>query len=286
MSVYPTSRNLKRPPVTRRSAGRAVEQAIILAAGSGSRLNGAIGHLPKCLADINGQILIDQQMRLLEAAGTREIFVVVGYQGEAVRQFVGSRASLVHNPIWDKTNSLYSLWLCRDQVNKPTLVINCDVLAHPAIYQAVLESPANAFAYDSSSGGDPEHMKVEFKGDLLLSMSKTLPMDRAHGENVGILHFDHHTMKLLFQEAATVIESGGCKMWVAAAVEKVSRRVPIRGINIAGLPWIEIDFADDLNRARVDIWPKIREPLRDKLYASVVAAEPRRSRPSQSFARP
>jgi hypothetical protein len=61
-----------------------VGQAIILAAGCRSRLKGAIGNRPKCLADIDGETLLDQQLRLLESAG-RDIFLVVGYQHDAVR---------------------------------------------------------------------------------------------------------------------------------------------------------------------------------------------------------
>ena len=274
MSFHPSVRKLRRCRAARSNAD-GVGQAIILAAGCGSRLKGAIGNRPKCLADIDGETLLDQQLRLLEAAG-REILVVVGYQDDAVRQHVGSRATVVHNPAWDKTNSLYSLWLCRNHIEKQTLVLNCDVLAHPAVYQAVLDVSPNVFAYDSTSGGEAEHMKVEFKNGLLSSMSKRLPFDRTHGENVGLLNFDYHTMLLLFQEASTLIDTSGSNMWVAAAVERVATRVPIRGIDIAGLPWIEIDFADDLGRARVDIWPKIRDANRDKAESDLVTAVPQK----------
>ena len=83
MSFHTILRKLQRLRA-RSSAVGGIGQAIILAAGCGSRLKGAIGNRPKCLADINGEVLLDQQLRLLESAGIRGIFVVVGYQDGAL----------------------------------------------------------------------------------------------------------------------------------------------------------------------------------------------------------
>ncbi len=89
MSFHPIVRKLQRLRAARSNAD-GVGQAIILAAGCGSRLKGAIGNRPKCLADIDGEPLLDQQLRLLESTGIRDIFVVVGYQHDAVRGLAGA----------------------------------------------------------------------------------------------------------------------------------------------------------------------------------------------------
>jgi hypothetical protein len=90
MSFHPILRKLRRSRAARSSSTGGVGQAIILAAGCGSRLKGAIGNRPKCLADIDGETLLDQQLQLLESAGIRDIFVVVGYQHDAVRGLAGA----------------------------------------------------------------------------------------------------------------------------------------------------------------------------------------------------
>src|SRR5215467_6441574 len=97
-------------------------RAIILAAGKGSRLNGLIGDQPKCLIRIGELTLIERQIRTLKAAGVHDIVVVVGHGAGQVRAVCDSDATFVENPIYDRTNSLFSLWLTRDLLSDGFLV--------------------------------------------------------------------------------------------------------------------------------------------------------------------
>ncbi|MBI4715901.1 MAG: phosphocholine cytidylyltransferase family protein [Nitrospirae bacterium] len=234
-------------------------QAIILAAGRGSRLNSNDDAevRPKCLVDFNDRTLLEYQLSALYQAGIDRVCVVTGYGAEKVMDVAGSRAEFIYNNRWSETNSLYSVCLCRDWVDGPVMVMNCDVLAHGEVFHSVAASAGSAFAYDSSSGGDAEHMKVELEEGYLKSMSKRIPRHRTMGENVGILRFETEAGKRLFDEGEALIRSGGANMWMAAAVERVARHVPIRGIDIAGLPWVEIDFPEDLRTAREKVWPRV-----------------------------
>lgn len=234
-------------------------QAVILAAGRGSRLNpdDSPEAKPKCLVDFNNQTLLEYQISTLNQVGIRRICIVVGYGSDKIAEVVGNKAHLVYNDHWAETNSLYSFGLCRDWVEGPMVVMNCDVLAHREIFHTVASSPGSSFAYDSSSGTETEHMKVELEEGYLKKMSKKLSSHRTMGENVGILRFDMEAGELLFQEGHAIIQSGGQNKWLASAVERIARHVPIRGIDIAGLPWIEIDFPNDLVVARKEIWPQV-----------------------------
>jgi choline kinase len=223
-------------------------QTVILAAGRGSRLASAIHNRPKCLSDVGGRALIDHQLSLLTEAGIRRICVVTGYRADEVREAVGAQAELIHNKAWAEINSLYSFWLCRDWVSSALLVINCDVLFHAEVLYRLLTCPGNAFAYDFSSGTEEEHTKVEIDEDAaLMSMSKTLPTYRSQGENAGLLYFDKRAARLLFREVEALLQRGGQQMWVTAAVQEVANYIAMRAIDIADLPWVEIDFSHDLN---------------------------------------
>jgi choline kinase len=233
-------------------------QAIILAAGRGSRLNTDLNNItPKCLVDLDGQTLLEYQLSALKQVGVHQVCVVVGFGAEKVMDVADNQADFIFNDRWSETNSLYSACLCRHWVKGPVVVMNCDVLAPPEVFHRVATSPDSAFAFDSSSGGEAEHMKVELEDGYLKSMSKQIPQDRAMGENMGMLRFTADAIERLFNEGDDLIRSGGLNMWMAGAVEKVARQVPIRGIDIAGLPWVEIDFPEDLRVAREKIWPRI-----------------------------
>jgi choline kinase len=81
-------------------------RAVILAAGSGSRLRPVIGPWPKCLASIGGRPLIEWQLRHLRDHAVEPLTLVLGYRGEAIEQVCGRDVEVVYNPDYATTNSL------------------------------------------------------------------------------------------------------------------------------------------------------------------------------------
>ncbi|NJM77074.1 MAG: phosphocholine cytidylyltransferase family protein [Acaryochloridaceae cyanobacterium RU_4_10] len=233
-------------------------QAIILAAGRGSRLSNALKGKPKCLAQVEDSIsLIEYQLAILHSLGITEVCVVLGYRAHEVYRAVGDRCHCIINRRYAETNSLYSLWLARNWVKDNCLIMNSDILAHPRIYKRLLNAPGNALTYDSWSGDEAEQMKVAFKDERLQQISKSLSEDDAQGESVGLLKFTRQGMTALFAEAETALAVGGENQWAPAAIDRLAQHQPIAGIDIAGLPWIEIDFPEDLHQARHTVWPLI-----------------------------
>lgn len=232
-------------------------QALILAAGRGSRL-GVSGHeVPKALLEIGRRRLIEHQIDTLADAGVGPVHIVVGYGAEEIREIVGMRASYVVNTRWEQTNSLYSFWLARNAVRGDLLVLNCDVLFAPEVIGRLLDRPGDAVAIDCSSGTGREQMKVKTIGGNLVGMSKDLPPEDVAGENVGILKLTAETASRAFERAGEMIDDGEEKSWVGAVITDIARENKIRAVDIGGLPWVEIDFAADLARARKEVWPAI-----------------------------
>src|SRR5690348_14782141 len=108
-------------------------KAIILAAGKGLRLNGSSGGRPKCLIEIGGASLIERQIWSMRNIGISDVTVVVGFQADSVRDVCGGSVRYVFNDIFDRTNSLYSLWLAREAMAGGVVVLNSDVLFHPQL---------------------------------------------------------------------------------------------------------------------------------------------------------
>ena len=229
-------------------------EALILAAGGGSRLGAQV---PKCLVEIGGRPLVTHQLDTLEQLGTDEITLVVGHEQDQVRQVVQDRARLVVNPQYAETNSLYSFWLARHGVADDMLLLNGDVLFPDELVQRLLTGPDSALAYDSSSGEDAEHMKVQMCRGRLQRMSKTLPPDDAGGENVGVMRLAAQDAEAAFAAAGWLIQEGCSGDWVGAAISDVARTHPISCRDVADLPWVEIDFPEDLEHARDEVWPAI-----------------------------
>ena len=232
-------------------------RAIILAAGVGSRIGNVANGIPKCLLEVGGRPLIEHQLEAFADAGIGPVMVVVGYKAEEVKRVVGDRAEYVENPDPAGTNSMASFALTRDFARGSVLIANCDLLFHPAILDRLLDAGGSALAYDSSFGPGREKMKVALANGRLREMSKALPYENASGENVGLICLQADAAAALAARADDLVRQGRKKAWLAEAVEAVAQSVPIGGVDIAGLPWIEIDFPFDLHAAKKRVWPAI-----------------------------
>src|SRR4051794_4746500 len=228
--------------------------ALILAAGSGRRLNHG---RPKCLADLGGRPLIDHQLQALKWAGVKRVVVVAGHQADAVREALPAGTPVVVNPDYTQTDSLYSFWLAREEVEEEVLVLNGDVLFHPVIARALVRRPRSALAYDSRSGNEDEQMKLIVRGGGLTAMSKMLSPERSCGESVGMVRLSGAATEATFDIAGRLVAAGRENDWLPAALNRVAREHRIDCMDVAGMPWTEIDVPADLARARAQVLPAI-----------------------------
>ncbi len=231
--------------------------AIILAAGRGGRLGALTSERPKCLLRVGVRSLLEQQLEALGRHGLDSV-VVAGYRAEAVEAELNGRARVLLNPRHAETNSLYSLWLAREFAAGGFVLLNADVLFDPEILARVLRSShPEAFAVERRGKFTPEEMKVELAGERILAMSKDLPAERAHAENVGVLKFSAEGARMLFDRMEELLATGAEKQFCPYAFNAIAAERPLHAVPIDGLPWIEIDFADDLLRAREEVLPAI-----------------------------
>lgn len=98
-------------------------QAIILAAGMGKRLGELTRDNTKCMVQVNGVCLIDRLLRQLSELSLERIILVIGYKGEKLCEHVGDMCrntpiEYIYNPVYDKTNNIYSLYLAKEELQK------------------------------------------------------------------------------------------------------------------------------------------------------------------------
>ena len=123
-------------------------QAVILAAGMGKRLGEHTRNNTKCMVQVNGVALIDRVLGQLSSLNLTRVIIVVGYQAEALMDHIGDRYNgrlkieYVHNPIYDKTNNIYSLALTRDKLlEDDTLLIESDLILDDSLFPLILNNP-------------------------------------------------------------------------------------------------------------------------------------------------
>jgi choline kinase len=251
-------------------------RGIILAAGTGSRLNGSASVMPKCLVKLHGVTLIERQIRMLRAAGIHDIAVVVGFEAERVRRVGGHTITYLENTKYAETNSLYSLWMARPLLFEGFVVLNCDVVFHPVLLHDLLTAKHDNALLLAYRGADQppfgeEEMKVRVRHGRVVDISKEMNPEDADGENLGIVKFSPQGAVRLVEIMNRLIGAGGLREWAPRAFRDFANAFPLHAVGTRGFPWIEIDFPEDYQRAVRDIVPAIEA---DELVADIAARLP------------
>jgi choline kinase len=238
-------------------------KAVILAAGVGKRLWPVTQHRPKCLIEFGGRSLLRRYLDALAGVGIPQAVIVVGYKQDLIRAHVGSGVSgvavryLVNDDF--QRGSIGSLWKARPELNEDVLIMDADVLFHRDILRRlVASSAATALLLDETVKQQGEECMAVVHGARVVSLSKRIP-DRYDlaGEGVGFLKVRAADCPSLVASLKAHIDRGEWQMEYEDGLQEFFADVRVGYERIGGLPWTEIDFQEDIDRAEREILPKL-----------------------------
>ena len=244
--------------------GEAVNmQAVILAAGMGKRLKNLTQNNTKCMIRVNGETLIQRMLGQLDELRLSRIVIVIGYEGAKLIDYINTLdihtpVVYVNNPVYDKTNNIYSLALAKDYLLKEdTLLLESDLIFEPAVLRALLEDPRETLAlvdkYESWMDGtvvklDEEDNITEFVPGKKF-VFEDIPF---YYKTVNIYKFSKH-----FSETHYVpfLDAYSKALGNNEYYEQVLRVITllddpeIKALKLTGQLWYEIDDIQDLDIA-------------------------------------
>ncbi len=238
-------------------------KAIIFAAGVGRRLQAVTQGKPKCLVEIGGRTLLSRHVECLRQLGVTSIVLVVGYAQETLRDVMAAESSVgeirwVVNEQFVR-GSITSLWAAREEMDDDLVLMDADVLYAPEVLaRLVRSSQPSALLMDETVKQTSEECMITARGGRVVSLSKTLPPDYDEaGEGVGFLKVQQQAIPSLLGSVQECIEAGQLDMEYEDALTAFFKKVSVGYEKIGGLPWIEIDFPDDIQKAVSQILPAI-----------------------------
>ena len=240
--------------------------AILLAAGVGRRLDQP-GALPKVLAEIGGASLLARHLALLAQAGVDAVSFTIGHQGEAIRRAVRGAGSpldirFVENERY-REGSLGSLWRQDDLLRRgeTVLLMDGDVLYDRRMLERLIAAPGEAvMLVDRNIEPGDEPVKICFRGDAIVDFRKRPEHAHDwHGESVGFFKFSPAMAIALADRCEAYYRSGAPLPEYEEAIRDLILTDPARfkACDVSDLPWTEIDFPEDLAKARDAILPKL-----------------------------
>ena len=244
--------------------------AVMLAAGVGARLGEGDDAPPKALLNFGGHSLLSRHIALLRDAGVEALTLCVGYRAEALaHEIVGSGGQdfvqTVINPDF-REGSLVSLWTARKALasGDDVLLMDADVLYDQRLLAKLVESEhANAFLLDRDIEPGEEPVKLCIKDGRIVDFEKRVEHAHDyHGESVGFFRFSPDMADKLAVRTEALVMSGFRDVWYERAIRDLVLAEPdeFGWEEVTGLPWLEIDFREDIARAEMEILPRL-EPL-------------------------
>ena len=248
-------------------------QAIILAAGQGSRLRPLTDHCPKCLVQVHGKPMLQHQLEALCDAGIRECVIVVGHRGQQVRDTFGPRfrslrITYVENKFFEVTNNIYSLWLARHEINDDMLLLEADVIFEPELLSDLIdlrcENAAVVDRFQSPMNGTVILARGDRASEMVLKVDQPRGFDYAPAlKTVNIYKFSHRTVKRdLMPALGEYISQGltGSYYEMAISHSVAEGTMQLKVLRTGRRAWAEVDTLEDLMDAeKMHFWPTSHE---------------------------
>ncbi len=240
-------------------------KVIMLAAGVGKRMSAVTDTIPKCLIKIGKKTLLERHLETISLLGIKDVVFVVGHLKEKIKEIVeknnnGLNITYIENEQYTK-GSILSLWYARDELNDDVLIMDADVLYHDKLLIKLAESEnRNCFLLDKSSEYAGEEMMLFVKDTKVIGISKVYSYDcDFKGEGVGFFKLssnDCHKLKNILEEFK---QAGKVDVEYEDSLHELLSQCSVGFESVDNLPWIEIDFEEDIERAGRDILPRLEK---------------------------
>jgi choline kinase len=246
-------------------------KAVILAAGRGTRIQGLTQGSPKCLLPFGDRTILDFQLDSLFQAGISEVAIVVGHAEREIVDHVARRQfeqlpwiTFISNPEYARTNNIYSLSLAGEWVGDDAFFcLNADVLFHPGILLPALKAEDDLSIIVDWEFRE-ETTKVIIEDGRVVKLSKSVSRDDYSGTFANIARFSPKGARRLFAKIESMLQEGRVDQFYNDALGQLSAEGTKVGFTeTEGLPWAEIDDANDFHYAQTMVYPALKPMMAD-----------------------
>jgi choline kinase len=233
------------------------KQALLLVAGSANRLLPLTKKLPKSLLEINGKSILENALSNLVEVGVEKSIFVIGHQGQLIRNrfgdsFLGMRLEYIENPIYQSTNSMYSLNLGLQGIMGPIWLLEGDVVFDGQILHLPRRAEISWFVDQQAIQMDGAFLQTDIKG-VVMSLRIIRPPEKAQQgdfKSIGILHLSAAAVPIVRKWLSIGLENQQSNLYYDLIFADHLEERLISVVDIKGSRWFEIDTPNDLQMAR------------------------------------
>jgi len=233
-----------------------ITTALLLAAGTGSRLYPLTKNSPKCLTLVNEKSILERLVTNLKQQGFKRLVIVTGYKKECIVDFLGDQTEglsieYIHNPLYNTTNNIYSLWMARTIINEPFVLLESDLVLETSLLTDMMYPDRIAVAKmqpwlnGTTVTLNSQNIVTQFQPGT------TEPYRETRYKTVNIYSFSISSWKEIIKKMNQFISEGSVNCYYETIFSKMveEKKLLLEAISFDEKPWYEIDTIGDLVEA-------------------------------------
>lgn len=233
-----------------------VSTALLLAAGTGSRLYPLTKDEPKCLTMVNGTSILERLVQNLQKQGFKRLIIVTGHLEHRIREELGkSRGNLkieyIHSPLFKTTNNIYSLWMARKHLKEPFVLFESDLVFDESLLEGMVYPNRIAVARNGSwMNGTCVTATDEGQVNAFVMGDANIP-DEPTYKTVNIYSLSRAAWRSVSRRLDAVISAGKVNDYYETVFSDLTDEgsLSFKKVSFDKKPWYEIDTMEDLKEA-------------------------------------
>lgn len=240
-----------------------ITTALLLAAGTGSRLLPLTQESPKCMTMVNDISILSRLVENLRIQGFKKLIIVTGHLSSSIEDFLGAKYSdmtieYVHSPSYKTTNNIYSLWMAKDIITEDFVLLESDLVFDQSLLNEMIYPDRLAVAgIRDWMNGTTVNINADQK--VLGFKNDTVPDNGGiKYKTVNIYSFSLSSWRTISERLDLHIKAGKVNGYYETVFSELvdEGSLSLQAVSFDKKAWYEIDTIGDLSEA-VKLFPKI-----------------------------
>lgn len=233
-----------------------ITTALLLAAGTGSRLLPLTHESPKCLTLVNETSILARLIDNLSLQGIKKLVVVTGHLNTAIEDYLGKKhknidIEYIHSPLYKTTNNIYSLWMVRKAMKEPFILIESDLVFESSLLNDMMYPDRIAVAGIKDWMNGTTVTINKDKKVLNFKKNTTFCKEATKFKTVNIYSFSLASWDLISERLDRHIQEEKVNGYYETVFSELvdENLLSLEAVSFDEQPWYEIDTLKDLTEA-------------------------------------
>ena len=225
-------------------------KALILNSGLGSRMGVLTSEHPKCMTEISAtETILSRQLRQIAAAGITEVVMTTGLFDSVLVNYCNSldlplHFTFVKNPIYDKTNYIYSIYCAREYLDDDIILMHGDLVFENEVFDMAVNSETSCMTVSSTLPLPAKDFKAQIAGGKVMKVGVDIFNDAMEAQ--ALYKLNKADWKVWLDKIVEFCEAGNTGVYAENALNELNGAANISALDVKNLLCSEIDNTEDL----------------------------------------